>query len=131
MDTGTKLKLKRTSHGVSQEYLASKIGVSRQTISNWENNRTLPNVDNLLDMAKVYNISIDQLFDSEVSAVELPTNNHETFIKEQLKLSMVLLLLFILTTVFSHNIGLILIWLIVGFLIRQVIVFSLRLKISR
>ncbi|MHC5250695.1 helix-turn-helix transcriptional regulator [Enterococcus sp. LJL90] len=131
MDTGTKLKLKRTSHGISQEYLASKIGVSRQTISNWENNRTLPNVDNLLDMAKVYNISIDQLFDSEVSAVELPTNNHETFIKEQLKLSMVLLLLFILTTAFSHNIGLILIWLIVGFLIRQVIVFSLRLKISR
>ena len=61
MQIGEKLKQKRNEAGLSQEVLAEKIGVSRQTISNWENNRSYPDIGSVLALSDLYGISLDEL----------------------------------------------------------------------
>ena len=52
--------------GYSQEYLAEKLYVSRQTISNWENERSYPDVHNLIMMCELFNVSLDDLVQGEI-----------------------------------------------------------------
>ena len=51
----------RKKHGLSQEDLAEKLGVSRQAISKWERVEASPDTDNLIALAKLYGISLDEL----------------------------------------------------------------------
>ena len=51
----------RKKHGFSQEILADKIGVSRQSVSKWERAEASPDTDNLIALANVYHIAIDQM----------------------------------------------------------------------
>jgi transcriptional regulator with XRE-family HTH domain len=53
----------RRRHGLSQEELADKLGVSRQAVSKWERVEAAPDTDNLIALAKLYDISIDELLD--------------------------------------------------------------------
>ncbi len=61
MQFGEKLKRIRTSNGLSQEQLAGRIGVSRQAITKWETNRGLPDFNNIISMAELFNVTIDEL----------------------------------------------------------------------
>lgn len=61
MQIGQKLKNKRVEEGLSQEALAERIGVSRQTISSWENNRTYPDIGSILKLSDLYGVSLDEL----------------------------------------------------------------------
>ncbi len=61
MVIGQKLKNARTAAGFTQETAAEKIGVSRQTVSNWENNRSYPDILSVLAMSKLYGVSLDEL----------------------------------------------------------------------
>lgn len=54
----------RKKHNMSQEELASKLNLSRQTISKWERSEASPDTDNLIELAKLYNISIDDLLNT-------------------------------------------------------------------
>ena len=63
--TANRLYELRKEHGMSQEELADKIGVSRQAISKWERAESSPDTDNLIALAKLYDISLDQLLDKE------------------------------------------------------------------
>ncbi len=65
MDLGTKLKEARVQAGRSQEGLARKIGVSRQTISNWENNRSYPDIGSLMKLSQLYGLSLDALLQEQ------------------------------------------------------------------
>ena len=56
----------RENKGYSQEYLAEKLYVSRQTISNWENERSYPDVHNLIMMCELFNVSLDDLVQGEI-----------------------------------------------------------------
>ena len=56
-----KLQKLRKDNNLSQEQLAEKIGVSRQAISKWERGEATPDSDNLICLAKIYNISLDEL----------------------------------------------------------------------
>lgn len=56
----------RKKSGISQEYLAEKVKVSRQTISNWELGETSPNPEQLAKLADIFNISIDELLGHKV-----------------------------------------------------------------
>lgn len=60
-ETADRLFQYRKANGYSQEELASKIGVSRQAISKWERGESSPDTDNLITLAKLYNITIDEL----------------------------------------------------------------------
>lgn len=60
-----KLQAQRKAHGYSQEELADLLNVSRQAVSKWERGEASPDTDNLIALAKIYNITIDQLINSE------------------------------------------------------------------
>lgn len=70
---GEKLVKLRKEKNLSQEQLAEKIDVTRQTISNWELNETSPNAEQLIKLAKEFNISIDNLLDNDIE-VDKETN---------------------------------------------------------
>ena len=61
MDIGNKIKNARIQSGLTQEAAAEAIGVSRQTISNWENGKTYPDIVSVVKMSDLYNISLDRL----------------------------------------------------------------------
>ena len=67
MQIGEKLKQKRNEAGYSQEVLAEKIGVSRQTISNWETNRSYPDIGSVLRLSDLYGISLDELLKEDTN----------------------------------------------------------------
>lgn len=61
MNIGNNLLNLRKLHGLSQEELADKLLVSRQTISLWENDQTLPTIDNLLRLKDIFGMSVDKI----------------------------------------------------------------------
>ena len=62
MKIGDKLKKARMDKKLTQEEVAEKIFVSRQSISNWENNKTYPDIVNVIALSDLYQISLDELF---------------------------------------------------------------------
>ena len=61
MEFGEKLKQSRIRAGLTQESVAQQIGVSRQSLSNWENNRTYPDLASVLKLSDLYGLSLDDL----------------------------------------------------------------------
>ncbi len=55
----------RKEKGLSQEQLAEKIGVSRQAVSKWERSEASPDTDNLIMLARLYEVSLDELLRTE------------------------------------------------------------------
>ncbi|MBQ9124120.1 MAG: helix-turn-helix domain-containing protein [Acholeplasmatales bacterium] len=70
MDFGDKLKRYRLKEGLSQEQLAEKIGVSRQAITKWETNRGLPDVENMIILAELFKLTLDELVLEQVKKRE-------------------------------------------------------------
>ena len=66
---GDKIRQHRKKNHLSQEELAEKLGVSRQSISLWENNQTQPSIENIVVLSKLFNVSTDELLTSS-SVVE-------------------------------------------------------------
>lgn len=67
MEIGIKLKNARTEKGLTQEHAAELLGVSRQTVSNWENNKSYPDIISVIKMSDIYSVSLDHLLKEEVS----------------------------------------------------------------
>ncbi len=61
MDFGDRLKEIRMKEGLSQEQLADKIGVSRQAITKWETKKGMPDVENMVILAEIFKITLDEL----------------------------------------------------------------------
>ena len=61
MKIGDKLKNARLDKKLTQEEVAEKLFVSRQSISNWENNKTYPDIGNVIALSDLYQISLDEL----------------------------------------------------------------------
>ena len=68
----------RKENGYSQEVLAEKLGLSRQSISKWERAEASPDTDNLIALAQVYNMTLDELLGNDES-----TPKKETKVKEK------------------------------------------------
>ncbi|SFH95190.1 helix-turn-helix domain-containing protein, partial [Pisciglobus halotolerans] len=66
----TRLKQKRNELQMTQEEVAEKIHVSRQTISNWENGRNLPDINSLVLISEIYAISLDELMKGDPRMVK-------------------------------------------------------------
>ena len=67
----------RKKHGLSQEELADKLGLSRQAVSKWERAEASPDTDNLICLAKLYGVSLDELLSTD--------EDIDTIVKEQVK----------------------------------------------
>ncbi len=74
MELSKQIKKYRKRDGQSQEQLAEKIFVSRQTISNWENNRSYPDVQNLMMLSVLFNVSIDELIKGDIENLREQTH---------------------------------------------------------
>jgi len=70
MEIGKQIKLHRGKMNLSQEDFALKVYVSRQTISNWENDKSYPDVKSLLLMSHLFEISLDQLVKGDVQIMK-------------------------------------------------------------
>ena len=67
MDIGLQIKKFREQQKISQEELALKIFVSRQTISNWETNKSCPDVKSLISLSNIFNVSLDNFIKEDIN----------------------------------------------------------------
>ncbi len=74
MDIGIQMKVARMNAGLTQSEAARLIGVSRQTLSNWENERTYPDVTQLPVMSRVYGVGVDELLKGDTSVQPISKN---------------------------------------------------------
>lgn len=65
MTFAERLKMLRRQAGMSQEKLAEKLGVSRQAVTKWETDTGIPDIDNIMAVSKLFDISIDELLGNE------------------------------------------------------------------
>ena len=70
MEIGTKLKNARNNANLTQEDIAEKIGVSRQTVSNWENNKSYPDIISVIRLSDIYGISLDTLLKEDENMIK-------------------------------------------------------------
>lgn len=73
LKTANRLRDLRRAHGLTQEALAGILGVSRQAVSKWEQGTSSPDIDNLIALAKVYHVSLDEL----LTGTGIPYSNTE------------------------------------------------------
>ena len=71
MSLGNSLFTARKKRGLSQEEVAERLGVSRQTISKWETDETLPDIRQSKKLASLYRLSLDELIDFDVDVKEI------------------------------------------------------------
>lgn len=67
----------RKKNGLSQEQLAEKLGLSRQAVSKWERAEASPDTDNLICLARLYGVSLDDLLDTEQSIDDIVNEQKE------------------------------------------------------
>ena len=94
MNFNKQLKLYRERDGYSQEELAEKIYVTRQTISKWENDHTYPDIHNLIALSTLFDVTLDELVKGDVAIMK---NNQSIEAKKMNRLSWVMLLFIGLT----------------------------------
>ena len=70
MELNEQIKKHRTEMNLSQEELAEKIYVTRQSISNWENGKTYPDIHSLLLLSSLFGISLDQLVKGDIEIMK-------------------------------------------------------------
>lgn len=70
MEIGKKLKNARIEAGLTQEKAAEKIDVSRQTISNWENEKSYPDIMSVIALSDLYSVSLDELLKGDQKMAE-------------------------------------------------------------
>ena len=66
MEIGKQIKKHRSELSLSQEEFADKIFVTRQTVSNWENDKSYPDINSLVLMAEVFGVSLDSLVKGDI-----------------------------------------------------------------
>ncbi|MBD5097346.1 MAG: helix-turn-helix transcriptional regulator [Lachnospiraceae bacterium] len=66
MEVSSQIRKYRSNMGISQEELAEKIYVSRQTVSNWETGKNYPDIHSLLLLSSLFDVSLDQLIKGDV-----------------------------------------------------------------
>ncbi|MBQ3237405.1 MAG: helix-turn-helix transcriptional regulator [Oscillospiraceae bacterium] len=84
MEIGKQIKKYRSELSLSQEEFADKIFVTRQTVSNWENDKSYPDINSLVLMSNVFGVSLDNLIKGDVDEMneKIKTEDIESLNKE-------------------------------------------------
>ena len=69
MNLSDNLKRIRKEHNLSQEELAEKLGVSRQSVSKWESGTAFPEMDKVIQICKIFNVNMDDLMNQDIKAI--------------------------------------------------------------
>ena len=72
MGIGNKIQFERRRRGHSQEALAEQLGVSRQSVSKWELGQVLPELDKVIMLIKLWNLTVDELISDRDVSQDLP-----------------------------------------------------------
>lgn len=106
---GEKIIKERKNHNLSQENLAEMVGVTRQTISNWELNETSPDLKQAQKLTEIFNISMDELIGNKsiiLEKIDKTESNSKLIIKLIKVLGITLgILIFILLCIFGFYIS--------------------------
>ena len=79
MTLGEKIQILRKQNGLSQEALAEKLAVTRQTVSKWELNRSMPDLDFIARLSELFHVSADYLIKDEMTAPDKPPVQKKAF----------------------------------------------------
>ena len=83
MELGNRIKELRKAQNINQDDLAERLYVSRQTISNWENDKSYPDIQSVLLLSEIFSVSIDNLLKGDVEKMEeVITENTEMDIRK-------------------------------------------------
>lgn len=108
MNLGNKIMTLRKKNNLSQEDLAEKVGVTRQTISKWELEETTPDINQAKKLSMIFNISLDELVNNDVNSILIEkvsnTERLAGIIIKILKVSGILLILFIVLAYITYNV---------------------------
>ena len=103
MSLAEKMKESRLKMGFTQQEVSEKLFVTRQTISNWENNRSTPDIDTLVKISELYQINLDSLLitdqempNSEVDNDLLQETNQTIFYRIPYLLNLIVVILCVL-----------------------------------
>ncbi len=77
MELSAQVKKYRTKLKLSQEELAEKVYVTRQTISNWENGKSYPDIHSLLLLSSLFDVSLDQLIKGDIETMKKIVDEQE------------------------------------------------------
>ena len=107
MQIANQIKKLRTKSGMSQDELAGRIFVSRQTVSNWENEKTYPDIKSLLLMSEVFNSSLDTLIKGDLSEMKRQIDEQEftRFTRDSYILAALMLLMILAPIPLAHFFG--------------------------
>lgn len=110
MEIGNKLKKSRLESKLTQENVAEEIQVSRQTISNWENEKSYPDIISVIKLSDLYNVSLDELLkgDSEMikhldESTNIVSSNKKLLIAFGINIIFFILFIFFNGVISSNN----------------------------
>lgn len=109
MNIGDKIKNAREENKLTQAQVSESLMVSRQTISNWENGKSLPDILSVIRMSELYKISLDELLKGDKAMIEKMEKDAETMKTEKkiIKCAWIFILagvvILTLTNVFEGN----------------------------
>lgn len=107
MNLSSQIKKYRNELSMSQDELAEKIFVSRQSVSNWENDKTYPDIKSLVLLSEVFQVSLDQLVkgDLEIMKKEITTQEMANFQKDASIMTVFMVLMLITPIPLAHFLG--------------------------
>lgn len=91
MNLGNSLFNARKKSGLSQEEVAEKLGVSRQTISKWELDETLPDIRQSKKLSAIYHLTLDELIDFDIDVKEIERAIENTSEETEPKIELLML----------------------------------------
>ncbi len=78
MELGRQIRKYRNEFDISQDELAKRVYVSRQTISNWENDKNYPDINSLLRLSEIFHVSIDVLIKGDIEKIKEEVRQEDT-----------------------------------------------------
>ena len=107
MEIANQIKRLRSEKGLSQDDLAEKIFVSRQTVSNWENEKTYPDIKSLILLSEVFETSLDALIKGDLNEMKRQIDGQEyaRFLRNSWILTIMFIILLITPIPLAHFLG--------------------------
>ncbi len=108
MEIANQIKRLRAEKGMSQDELAEKIFVSRQTVSNWENEKTYPDIKSLLLLSEVFGTSLDALIKGDLNEMKKQIDGQEyaKFVRDGYILTVLFIIMLLTPIPLAHFLGL-------------------------
>ena len=107
MEIGKRIREYRKIYNLSQEQLADKIFVSRQTVSNWENDKTYPDIQIIVSLSILFNVSLDELIREDLEEMKMKISNNKANNKANKRADIYSLIMICSTILASLSIGLV------------------------